>query len=412
MTQSARAADDGVRDSSNFWLRFFRLIWFLVLLLTLGVIVAAIPGYLGSFGFDRRVVASAEVVTTLQLTGTLASLLAALTSLALAAFIYWRRSYDPMALLVSYFLLLYGAIMAGPLEAVESYRPELSGIAVNTLQPILLTSFIVAIFCLFPDGHFVPRWTRYVVFASVPWNLVFILAPPDETLSGEAGALAIAILIISFWFVLIVPLYAQIYRYRRVSSPLERQQTKWVVYGLFFWIVTILVQSVPYVIRLNTPPEQPVPWYVTLSEATWWLSLTIVPFSFAIAITRSRLWDVDVIINRTLVYGALTAILALIYFGSVVLLQAIFGAVSGQASPLAVVVSTLLIAALFAPMRRRLQNAIDRRFYRRKYDAEKTLARFAATARDEVDLDQLAGELLSTVEETMQPEHVSIWLRQ
>jgi hypothetical protein len=411
MNSKAQLAVKGGR-SNNGWLRVFRLLWLAVFLLSLAIIVVAVPGYLGGFGFDRPVDAPAEMIAVLGLAGTVASLLAALTSLILAAFIFWRRSGDSMALLVSYFLLFYGTIMAGPLEAIDILGTDWSGVTVGTLQPILLTTFVVAIFCLFPDGHFVPRWTRYVVMVSVPWSLVALIASPVEWMTGESSLLSIAIGLIWFLLIPILPLYAQIYRYRRVSSPLERQQTKWVVYGFSFWILLMLVQSVPFLLTLNAPADRPLPWYAPLSQAGWWLSLTIVPFSLAIAVTRSRLWEIDIIINRTLVYGALTAILALIYFGSVVVLQTAFGVVSGQASPLAVVISTLLIAALFAPLRRRLQNTIDRRFYRHKYDAEKTLARFAAAARDEVDLDHLTAELLHVVQDTVQPEHVSLWLRE
>lgn len=138
------------------------------------------------------------------------------------------------------------------------------------------------------------------------------------------------------------------------------------------------------------------------------------PLSVGFAILRYRLWDIDVIINRTLVYGSLSTLLALIYFGCVFGLQSLFHAITPQAasSPLIIVVSTLAMAALFQPLRHRLQQAIDRRFYRQKYDAAKMLISFSATLRGELDLTQLREQLVEVVQETMQPSHISLWLSQ
>jgi hypothetical protein len=130
-----------------------------------------------------------------------------------------------------------------------------------------------------------------------------------------------------------------------------------------------------------------------------------------IAITRYRLYEIDLIINRTLVYGLLTATLVALYFGAIVVLQRVFVVLTGEQSTLAVVASTLLIAALFNPLRRRIQGFIDRRFYRTKYDTRKTLEAFSAKLRDETDLDALSNDLVGVVRETMQPAHVSLWLR-
>jgi hypothetical protein len=137
----------------------------------------------------------------------------------------------------------------------------------------------------------------------------------------------------------------------------------------------------------------------------------LIPVSIGTAILRSKLYDIDAVINRTLVYGSLTVVLALFYWGSVVGMQSLLRPIEGEGNDLAVVVTTLLIAALFLPLRSRIQGFIDRRFYRRKYDAVHTLAAFSQVARDEVDLSSLTSKLVSVVEETMQPAHVSLWLR-
>ena len=195
---------------------------------------------------------------------------------------------------------------------------------------------------------------------------------------------------------------------RRGARGVERQQIKWLLYAAPIWFFGSALKIGVF--------------FFGLIEGAWglWVGYLLVavgglsgPIAIGVAILRYRLYNIDLLINRTLVYGTLTASLVAVYIGGVTATQTIFGALTGQAvqSQLAIVVSTLVIAALFNPLRRRIQRFIDRRFYRRKYDAAKTLEAFSARLRDETDLDALSGDLVGVVRETMQPTHVSLWLR-
>jgi len=190
----------------------------------------------------------------------------------------------------------------------------------------------------------------------------------------------------------------------RHAGRIERQQIKWFAYATVVVISGVILKNTVY-------PAVNVTW-------VWWVGLVLTtvgvvssPIAMGIAIFRYRLYQIDLIINRTLVYGSLTAVLAGVYLGGVVLLQYAFRALIGEESQLAVVASTLIIAALFIPLRRRIQGFIDRRFYRRKYDARKTLESFSAKLRNQTDLEALSEDLVGVVGETMQPAHVSLWLR-
>jgi len=191
-------------------------------------------------------------------------------------------------------------------------------------------------------------------------------------------------------------------RFRRARG-IERQQLKWLVYAALWAALAFFAAWVG--VFINNP--------ILASAVTFDLCLLGIPIAVGIAILRHGLFDIDVIINRTLVYGSLTVLLAAVYFACIIGAQVIVQALTGQTNlpPVVIVASTLLIAALFNPLRHRIQSTIDRRFYRRKYDAQKTLARFGATLRQEVDLHDLQRHLVAVVEETMQPAHISLWLR-
>jgi hypothetical protein len=283
-------------------------------------------------------------------------------------------------------------------------------------------------FLLFPDGRLPSRrWHPLAWLSGLTIVLVSIMVAvtpgPFEGLEGvrnPMGVLAFPwmkplpyILVPLFLSCMLLSVLSLVLRYRR-SRGEERQQIKWIAFaasvvGLLYLIA--MIGSIVYPQETWFAPGSPL-WQNFLEYAAL-LSFTLVPTAIGFAVLRYRLYDIDVIINRALVYGSLTATLVAIYFGGVATTQLLYRTLTGQDQQpqLAVVVSTLAIAALFGPLRRRIQNVIDRRFYRRKYDAAQTLETFGARLRDETDLDTLGGDLIGVVRETVQPEHVSLWLK-
>lgn len=321
-----------------------------------------------------------------------------LAYVVVAVVIFWKRSHTLMGLFTPFFLITYGISSASALNALAAAYPILQA-PVGLLQFIDLLCLGLFLF-LFPDGRFTPRWTCI----AVPISAAFILL--NNALSFPLW------LYFPFLLGLVVSaLIAQVYRYRFVSTPAQRQQAKWVVFGtataiLGFVIIISLVQIFSWT-------QSPDGYQFLIGDTLIYLVQALIPISIGLAILRTKLWDIDIVINRTLVYGMLTVILALIYFGLVFGCQLLAGGLAGDAahSPLIIVGSTLVIAALFQPLRNHIQQLIDRRFYRHRYDAAHILSDFSAALRNEVDLNQLSDHLVTVVEETMQPAHVSLWLR-
>ena len=316
-----------------------------------------------------------------------------------AGLLIFLRTRDPIAYLVSLPLVLFAALITGG-EMFTS--PILANLIYGTLNYALFVSFVLG-FYLFPDGRFAPPWSRWFAFAVI-FTEFFYSYFPQASFSPHNfyPPLELVVWIGAMTFIPI----SQLYRYLSRSTPIQRQQTKWVVAGLSFSLIAVAV----LVIALNTLPSI---WRAYLDLASYTLmnvSLLAIPLTLLLAMLRSHLWNIDFILRKTLLYALLTSLLALVFFGVVTLLSSLFTASGGSRAPLITVLATLAIAALFNPLRHRLQHIINRRFYRRTYDAQKMLEAYSARIRNEVELDCLSEELLRVTHEALSPDRAFLWL--
>jgi hypothetical protein len=352
---------------------------------------------------------------------------------AVGAFIFWRRPEHPVGWLfcatnLGWAILAFAgsyamyALVANPgsLPAGKFAAWFYAWPAYITIGPLVL------LFLLFPDGTLLsPRWRLLAwtaVGVAVVGAVASALAPgqipdigfeinnplgvegPLGWLFAQLAALVRAPLSVALIVAVVISLVLRQHR----ASGQERQQLKWFTTSVVVVTITGVAWAVlaaPYGLQAAMPT-----WAEGVNVASL-LSLVLIPVSAGIAILKYHLYDIDLVINRALVYGVLTTTLVALYLGSIVVLQRIFVLLTGEKSTLAVVASTLVIAALFTPLRRRVQGFVDRRFYRRKYYAAKTIEAFSAKLRNETDLEALNDDLVGVVRETMQPSHVSLWLR-
>lgn len=389
--------------------KIVRQLWWLGLAAALAVLLASLPGYAV---IAIASVSAAEFSTPARVTAWLEigfALSAAGLSLGLATLLFWKKRNESMGLFLSFYLLLYAAILSGPIErAVEYWLPQFPYLALQ-LQGIFFVLPGVVLFLIFPNGHFAPRWSRVLVFVTAILMLPMLALEPEEMV--KLNTVRAQLFNFPSYFLLVLALVIQGYRYQRIYTRLERQQTKWVIYGSLVYLTLLIAVGIPYYYKINLPPGIPSPEWTLLLNPLWYLAVNILPISFTLAILRSRLWDIDVIIRRTLLYALVTLTLALIYLASVIVLQRVFSVLTGVVqNEIVTVLSTLAIAALFVPLRNRIQFLIDRRFNRNKYDAQQVLNDYATTVRDETDLEKLTGRLIEVVNETMQPQSVSVWL--
>ena len=342
---------------------------------------------------------------TVQMYAITVTAVATVTSLlfwVMGILIFWRKNKDWMGLFVSFLLIVYGSVGVNDTFVALGGSPtplQALGLLIITLQWPALGAFLLT----FPTGRFIPHWSWVIILLWLGQVGLFFLgiayAPPllfaGEQLLVWGSTIGI-----------------QVYRYIGVYDTVQRQQTKWFVFAFVIALsMGALFTALPGIFPALAAPNSFYPFFTVGILPI--LVFIPIPLGIGTAILRYRLWDIDRVINRTLIYALLTAILALIYFSLIFALQALVRVMTGTVAqqPLVIIASTLVIAALFHPLRRRIQRLIDRRFYRHKYDATKIVAAFSTALRNEMDLDQLREQLVAVVQETMQPSHVSLWLR-
>lgn len=343
------------------------------------------------------------------------ALLFALVYSGMGALIFWRRAHDRMALLIAFWLAIFGLTFPPLISDLLDQRMQAGWLwatlvlFVTSISVMGFASFFL-VFLLFPDGRFAPRWTRWLALILIGRILLGNLYADSYLVPMLGHPLLNLLFAVGCMGALF---YAQIYRYRYVSTPVQRRQTRWVVFGLATALTGLVVTGIVNALLPTFKLSSAEALLCDLAMGTTLIfTFLAIPLTMGIAILRYRLYDIDILIRRTVVYTAFTVTLALVYFGCVALLQQLLRSITGQGqNQLVTVASTLAIAALFAPLRRRIQNSIDQRFYRRAYNAEQVLTAFGETVRNETDLDKISERLTIVVQETMQPTRITLWLR-
>jgi signal transduction histidine kinase len=384
--------------------------------LSLGIFIASIPGYVSFLpqGFiEPRFTANpSPLVTALNISGGLVSISTVLLCLILATMLYRINKNDRIGLILSFYLMVYGLVMAGPLELLGFYLPGFDVIAQVAVMPLILTMSFT-ILAILPDGRFVPRWNRWIVLGSFIFLPLALVINPGVTRRSWSLSNSLMVILMMIAFLLAIGisislLYGQIYRYRNVSTRQNKQQIKWVAYGFGLFFALQILLGIPWILSFSLPPTTPFPLWMATASVMWFLSIAIIPISLSIAIMRYKLWDIDIIINRTLVYGGLSLLIVGLYALVVGSLGALFQV---QGNLLIALLATGLAAVLFQPLRARLQRGVNRLVYGDRDDPLAALSNLGRQLETAMAPEEVLPTLVRTIAKTLKLPYVAITLR-
>jgi hypothetical protein len=346
-------------------------------------------------GFDPQVIAWLVVIP---------ALIQILSNVGIGLVIFWKQSHKWLGLLASFSMVSMGGTFTGDHHQFLQALPQFWQVLLQEVGTLLWLGYFLFLI-LFPNGRFVPGWMRWVAVLLTAW---YVATVAYNRFAGEFPEFFLPI----GFALLSVIIYGKYQQYRWLSTPQEKQQIRWFLFAIFVFVTQgILTNLVDFVYPV---PAQPGLTELLIYLGRVYLSAAagaLIPISIGIAIFRYRLWDIEFVIRQTLYYTVLTGLLGLVYVCIVTLLQALLVGSNDRQSPLVLVLSTLVIATLFNPMRLRIQKTIDQRFFRSRYDTAKTMEAFSSTVRQETDPQQLSANLVCAVQQSLQPESVTLWIR-
>lgn len=391
------------------WHKLVDIMWVILFIVAIGILIVSLPGYARFVSNPQfnMLDASPTYIKTAQIASVLTSIGAACLSIILSAILFRRKRNEVIAVFASFFLLGHGIIMAGPLEALKAFEPGEYTSTVFAIQSALFMTPTMIFFCLFPNGRFVPHWTRYIALASLAYIPIGLYLSPANLFNIETPLTVLAGF--GYFIFIIIGVYAQIFRYRHISTLQERQQTKWFIFGMLVWLVFSIFVSIPYIILQNAPTDAPQPWWSPLSQLGWFISLMLLPLSFTIAIMRYRLWDIDLLISRALVYGVLTAVIIGLY----ILLVGGFSQLFQSSGNLFVsLLATGLIAVLVQPLREHLQRVVNRLVYGERDNPISILTKLGERLEATVAPESILPTIVESISHALRLPYVAVMLKE
>ncbi len=395
-------------------LRLAQAGWLVLAALSIAILIASIPGYLFSPSLgvldEQLIIIESTAEYNLILITVAASFLSTAGSVLLAIFLFQRKRDDPMGLFLAYYLLGHGILFAGAIEMLQPIWEAAPRVNSFILLPLFSGPATMALIALFPDGRFVPRWTRWLI----PISFLFAPAASLAQEPFQSGNLhlpqaletiLVALLVVASISLVVAAIYAQVYRYRKVSTAEQRQQTKWVLYGLGLWITIGGMSSVGWLAGLSLPSGSAIPTWLPLASLAWVISSMFLPITLTIAITRHHLFEIDLIINRTLVYSMLTFGVILVYVLVVGVLGILF---QTQFNMVLAFIGTAIVAIIVQPLRMWLQGRINRLVFGERDDPIEALSRLGSRLESTVNQDLLLPTLVETIAKRRKLPYVAI----